>query len=206
MSIQPPEPPESPLARLFVALDLPSAIRSQIAAWGADELRDPALRAVADSNLHITLVFLGETPFELIPRVAGTALGAVGEAPLLELGPDPVALPRGRRAGVYGIDVRSPEAEALQAGIVSALADAGLHQPEERPYWPHLTIARVRKVRGARGKRMKVEAPPGRLPEALLQPFRAVRMALYLSSFGPDGVRYTPLAQVELHSGEAAVR
>jgi len=198
--------PDSPLARLFIALDLPPAVIAGVAAWGATELHDPALRAVPEGNLHITLVFLGSTPFELIPRVATVLLGSGAEAPLVQFSAEPVGLPRRGRPARFALEARSRGVEEIQAGLGSALAEAGLHQPETRPFWPHLTVARVRRVRGNRRKTRRVEGPPGPLPEALLQPFRAVRMALYLSSFGPDGVRYTPLAQVELHSGEAAVR
>jgi len=43
-----------------------------------------------------------------------------------------------------------------------------------------------------------VERPPGGLPQALLQPVRAVRLALYRSELKPQGAQYTPLAQVKL--------
>ena len=61
---------ESPRARLFVALDLPDAIRQGIAAWGEEALADPALRPVPAESLHITLAFLGSGPEEDVERVA----------------------------------------------------------------------------------------------------------------------------------------
>ena len=54
--------------RLFVALDLPERIRAGVAAWGREELLDPALRPVRPESLHITLVFLGLTYF-IVPAV-----------------------------------------------------------------------------------------------------------------------------------------
>lgn len=198
--------PDSRPARLFVALEIPRPVRAGIADWGGKELSDPALRVVPEEDLHITLVFLGETAVERIERVAAAVLGAGAPAPLVELSPGPVALPRARPPGLYALEASSQGAVQIQARVTTALADAGLHEPDERPFWPHLTVARVRRVRGERRKTMRVERPPGPLPKALLQPFRAVRLTLYLSSFGPGGVRYAPLAQVELPSGEAAVR
>ena len=53
---------KSPRARLFVALDLPDRVRNGIAAWGREQLGDPALRPVAEESLHITLAFLGYLP------------------------------------------------------------------------------------------------------------------------------------------------
>ena len=46
--------------RLFVALDLPEAVRDGLAAWGRAELVDPALRPTRPESLHVTLVFLGD--------------------------------------------------------------------------------------------------------------------------------------------------
>ncbi|HWO46590.1 MAG TPA: 2'-5' RNA ligase family protein, partial [Solirubrobacterales bacterium] len=57
---------KSPRVRLFVALDLPEEMRERIAAWGREELADPALRPVAPESLHITLAFLGHRPEEEI--------------------------------------------------------------------------------------------------------------------------------------------
>ena len=53
---------DSKPVRLFVALDLPELVREDIAAWGEDELADPALRRVPAESLHVTLAFLGNTP------------------------------------------------------------------------------------------------------------------------------------------------
>lgn len=198
--------PESPPARLFIALELPAEIRAGIDRWGAEELGDPALRRLPEDSLHVTLVFLGDTPAERIRRIAAVLLRLGGTAPRLELTSQPVALPRGRRPGLFALEVRSERVSEIEAELAAALAEANLHQPEERPFFPHVTVARVRRSRGRSRKTLRVEKPPGRLPEALLRPFLAVRVALYLSSFEPGGVRYSPLAQVELPSGEAAVR
>ena len=61
---------KSPRARLFVALDLPDAMREGIVSWGRRELRDPALRVVPRESLHITLAFLGYRPEKEIERIA----------------------------------------------------------------------------------------------------------------------------------------
>jgi 2'-5' RNA ligase len=72
------------------------------------------------------------------------------------------------------------------------------HKPEERPFWPHLTVARVRPERHGSKRPQRVESPPGPLPHGLLQPTSGVRVALYRSELKPQGAHYTPLAQVEL--------
>jgi 2'-5' RNA ligase len=47
---------------------------------------------------------------------------------------------------------------------------------------------------------MRVETPPGPLPEALLEPLGAVRITLYRSHLRPTGAEYESVAQLELPS------
>lgn len=188
---------KSPRARLFVALDLPEAVRERIAIWGERELSDPALRPVARESLHITLAFLGYLP----ERELGRLREIVGEAktpgPRLRL-EDPIAKPSARHARLFALPADSPDAVVLQGTLAGQLAAAQLYKPEKRPFWPHVTVARVKSGgRGSRGTR-SVEKQPGSLPAELLSPFRGVRLTLYRSELQPRGARYTPLAQVEL--------
>lgn len=188
---------KSPRARLFVALDLPDAVRAGIEAWGREALADPALRPVPVQSLHVTLAFLGYRPEREIERIAGVVRESVGSAPLIEL-LDPEARPPKGRPRLYALPARSPAVEALQGGLQEELVAARLYEPEKRPFWPHVTVARVRpESRGSR-RPMPVSTPPGRLPATLSKPFRGVRMTLYRSELQPSGARYVPLAQVEL--------
>jgi 2'-5' RNA ligase len=108
--------------------------------------------------------------------------------------------PRGR-ARLFALPALSPGTEALQAGLQEKLVAARLYEPEKRPFWPHITLARVRpEGRGSRRPRA-VERAPGSLPAALSEPFLGVRMTLYRSELKPQGARYVPLAQVELPGG-----
>jgi 2'-5' RNA ligase len=184
-------------ARLFVALDLPEAMRAGIAAWGRRELPDPALRPVALESLHITLAFLGHRPEAEIERLAEVIEGLETAAPLIQLG-DPVARPSRKRPGLFALTVDSPGAVALQAELEEKLCRARLHEPEKRPFWPHITVARVRSEGRGSKRPQIVERPPGALPRELLAPARCVRTTLYRSELNPQGARYTPLAQVEL--------
>jgi len=189
--------PKTPRIRAFVALDLPDRVRAGIAAWGRQSLRDPALRPVAEQSLHITLAFLGHRPEEEIEAIAGIVGESAAPAPRLVL-EQPQQRPLRGRPKVYALPVASEAAKALQASLVSRLVAAGLHEAEERPFWPHVTVARVRaEGRGSR-RPAPVERPPKSLPQELLRPFLGVRLALYRSELQSAGARYVPLAQVEL--------
>lgn len=188
---------KSPRARLFVALDLPDDVREGIVRWGREALLDPALRPVAPESLHVTLAFLGYRPEKEIERIAEVVREASAPAPWVEL-LDPVQRPPRGRARLYALPVLSPGTEALQAGVERALAEEGFYKPEKRPFWPHVTVARVRpEARGSRRPAVVSEAP-GPIPRELKEPRIAVRMALYRSELQPTGARYVPLAQIEL--------
>jgi RNA 2',3'-cyclic 3'-phosphodiesterase len=188
---------KSPRVRLFVALDLPDEIREGIVGWGREALADPALRPVPPASLHVTLAFLGYRPEKEVAEIAEVVRESAGAAPWVELR-DPVRRPPRGRARVYALPVLSPGTEALQMVLEQELVAQGFHEPEKRPFWPHVTVARVRsEARGSRRPAVVSEAP-GSIPSALTEPRLAVRMALYRSDLQPTGARYVPLAQVEL--------
>src|SRR5918994_6932196 len=107
---------KSPRARLFVALDLPGKVRDAIVAWQRRELADPALRPVRPESLHMTLVFLGYQAEKDIDRIAQAAL-VKAPAPEVEIRPEPIGLPKGRRPRLFALDAPSVGAVALQSGV-----------------------------------------------------------------------------------------
>ena len=175
--------------RLFVALDLPAAARKALAAFR--DRADPQLwRPVPDEALHVTLVFLGHRPPGVAERVAKVVRASAGPAADLALGSALLLPPR--RARVLCADVHdgSGALAALQARTAEALAAAGLHEPERRPYRPHATVARLRA--GERSPRATaIEGPE---PVA----FAGEAVTLYRSLLSRAGARYEPLARVEV--------
>ena len=189
--------------RLFIALDLPAEVRRGIVRWGDHELADPALRPGDEEALHVTLAFLGSRPEEEVESLARLVGGL--RHPAVRLALTGVSNVGGRRPRLFALDAESHEAVALQAKLVAAGKEAGLIEPEERPFWPHVTVARVRSERPGSRKPARVANPPGEFPETLRKPFGCVRVTLYRSLTGPAGAEYVPLAQVELPQ-RAAVR
>ncbi len=183
--------------RAFVALDLPEAVRGRIDSWGAAELGDEALRPVAAEKLHLTLCFLGHIPAADVERAA-RIVAAVRPRPVaVTFRAQPVAKPRGRPR-LFALDAESPGAVALQDELARELAEAGVYEPDQRPFWPHLTVARVRTEPGKRRRPRRVRTRPGELPAALVHTFDSVRIALYRSNLRPGGAQYVPLANLDL--------
>lgn len=191
---------KSPRARLFVALDLPDEVRDGLAAWGREALGDAALRPVAPESLHITLAFLGYLGEKEIPRLAEIVAASGGPAPAIQLA-HPVQRPERGRARLFALPAESPGAVELQASLQEKLVEARLYKPEKRPFWPHVTVARVRREERGSKRPAPVSRPPKTLPKALLQAFVGVRLTLYRSELQPRGAQYIPLAQVELPAG-----
>jgi 2'-5' RNA ligase len=191
---------KSPRVRLFVALELPEAVREGIVAWGREALADPALRPLSPESLHITLAFLGYLAEKEIERLAAILGEVESRAASIELR-DPVAVPPRGRARLFALPAESPGAVSLQAELQERLVAARLYKPEKRPFWSHVTVARVRREERGSKRPASVSRPPGALPQALLQPAVCRRLTLYRSQLQPQGAQYTPLAQVELPAG-----
>jgi RNA 2',3'-cyclic 3'-phosphodiesterase len=193
---------KSPRARLFVALDLPDEVREGIVAWQRSELGDPALRPVKPESLHMTLVFLGYHPEKEIDRIAEAAL-VDATAPEIRLEPYSVGVPRGKRPRLFALDAPSEGAVELQSRVERGLVEGRFYEPEKRPFWPHLTVARVKPEKRGGRKPALVERAPGPLPEQLFRPFSALRLTLYRSHLRPQGAEYIPLAAKDLKPAES---
>jgi len=191
---------KSPRARLFVALDLPGELRQGLADWQRAELTDPALRPVRPESLHMTLVFLGYRPEKEIERIAAAAFEVEATAPSIELAPEPIGVPRGKRPRLFALDAPSEGAVALQSEVERRLVAERFYKAEKRPFWPHLTVARVKPERRGGRKPALVEKPPGPLrgTDVRFRPTTLVRLVLFRSQLRREGAAYEPMAELEL--------
>jgi 2'-5' RNA ligase len=177
-------------ARLFVALDLPEDAREELVAWRERALGGrQELRLVSPEALHVTLVFLGHLDEAEIPRIASLIEPPAVEPPVLTAtGVKPVP-PRQPRLFALDLADEGGRTGAIQATVSDALEAAGLYEPEKRPFWPHVTLARVRK--GARVRGLEVRDPPA-------EPWPGVAVTLYRSRLSRGGARYEALHRVAL--------
>lgn len=184
-------------ARLFYALDIPEPLRELIAAWQR-QVSLPSLRPVAAEALHVTLAFLGSRPVAEIDLLAETVAALPAEPVEARVEPEPVPLPR-RRPRLWALGVESAAAERLQAELGERLAGLELPglEPDNRRFWPHLTVFRRRGARRGAGPPApaKLSHP---LPGRDGHPFGFVRAALYRSQPRPEGSMYSRLAAIEL--------
>ena len=174
---------------MFLALDLPDDAREALAGWRDALLASRSdVRPVRSEALHVTLVFLGWQDESAADRIAEAAFGALpaGAPPrLAATGVRPVP-PRNARLFALDLDDEGGRATALQAAMSDALEAGGWYRPEKRPFWPHITLARVK-----RGER-RVPPPPD-APAPPADAFDAGVLTLYRSTLRPQGAIYEPL-------------
>lgn len=136
------------MTRTFIAVRLPDAVRAQLALQ-IESLKPQlpaAVRWVAPESLHLTLAFLGELDdARLAAAKEATAVAAHEGAPftlaLTHLGTfGPARSPRVVWAGVSG-DVSA--LANLQGRLATELELRGFPH-EDRPFSPHLTLARIK--------------------------------------------------------------
>jgi len=170
--------------RLFAALELPEDARLELHAWGTQVgAQEPALRVLEPDALHVTLVFLGWQPADVTDEIAAAVKAAA--RPLPQLSVTGAAWLPPRRPGVLVADLNPGfSLDELYGDLVDGLT--AYHEPETRPFRPHVTVARV-----PRGKRVSggdVEDPP-----ALR--FSSTGLVLYRSQLGRGGARYEPVVR-----------
>jgi len=173
------------MPRLFTAITLPDNVITTLQRV-QPEVR-PGLRLISREQMHLTMHFLGEFELEL----ARLALSSI-HLPALSMTIDSLGSFRWRQGTILwaGITPTMPLAELHQT-ISLCLAEAGF-QPEQRPFHPHITLARC----------------DGRVPSSVVKEFEnqcweqvtfhVQEVVLFSSQLLPTGPVYTKEAIFEL--------
>jgi 2'-5' RNA ligase len=185
--------------RLFIAADMPDAVREAIAneqkriaaALGGSE---SSLKWVKPGHAHLTLVFIGNVEDPRVPAVVD-AVAADVDAPGFDVVFEGVGVfpPRGAPRVLWiGVGAGARELIELQRVIAARIAALGLPL-EDRPFHPHLTLARWRQSRPSDRDRAIAAAPRGVVARA-----HVGGATLYESRLSPAGPAYTALARATL--------
>lgn len=187
--------------RLFVALEIPDPPRRDLRRR-MDSVRDrlPRARWVDPDNVHLTLLFLGETAESDVPVLAAGLREAFARCPPLEMRlVGGGTFPPGRPARVAWVGVEAPEElMTLQADVTRAAVETLGVEPEERPYRAHATLARC----PSPWRRESVEKFTNAFTGPIGQPFMADHGILFESRLSPKGSRYRAVETFPLRGGE----
>ena len=186
-----------PKLRLFVAVELPAEIKEAIAERVEPFRALEGFRWTPVDNLHLTVAFLGwvqpERVEEITARLAGAAADLVPfEARLGGAGGFPE---RGKARVLWvGFEDDGGELAALATGVRTALGE--LFPPDDRPFRPHVTVARARR----RPQRVTAKAESHSGPA-----FRVDAITLFRSRLGGEHARYEALERWPLGAGPARI-
>ncbi len=181
--------------RLFIAIELPSNVRRTLKDH-IDHLRDaiPDARAswAREENLHLTLKFLGDMTLTSVERLSqATQRAASAVAPFEMIIGTSGAFPPNGQPRVLWIGIEDPAGElaVLHEVLEDQCVQAGFAR-ENRPYHPHLTIARLRQAQGAR-RLSQIHKEMGFDRESLA----VTHLALIRSELLREGSRHTVVAR-----------
>ncbi len=181
--------------RLFIGVPLAHAVTERFAGI-RKRLEGPSdgLRWSSPESWHITLQFLGATSesqyaciVEHLQQVSARPLGIRLQG-----------LGFFDRAGVFFADVQvSPQLMLLQQSVSHATSRCGF-VPEDRPYHPHITLARRKGQSGGAIRDLKRRLEGDESAETRFPAFTAGEFLLYESFPSPSGSRYEIRARFPL--------
>jgi len=197
--------------RIFIGIDLDPEVRARIERFleGVEGFA-PDARWVRPESLHITLKFIGEQPTEQVETITERLRRVEGNA--FEIRAAGYGFfPTAKAPRVFWIGVHAgPQLAELAETIDMATAELGVPR-EDRPYSPHLTLARA-------GGRRRSAAPKGRkadIPNAMFAVLEkrlavmgeldfgtttAQEFILYQSHLSPKGSKYTKLQRFPMNT------
>jgi 2'-5' RNA ligase len=185
------------MVRTFIALVIPDAWKEFLGRVEGDlAARMTGLSWVKPSNMHITVRFLGDLGEDGVRRAGEAARrGSEGRA-VFRAGLGPLgAFPSLRRPRVLwtGLSEGADDAIALARDVNRSLERSGFG-PSDKPFKPHITLARVREhAQGLEAfERYVSPAAPG--------PAMFDRIVVMKSDLHPAGARYTALEEIRLHT------
>lgn len=197
--------PTRPGKRLFVGVRTSVATANTLAGCAetlARRARDAGidLRWVAPANYHVTLQFLGWTGDEAIGAVIDGVAGAVaGESRLTFRATRLGGFPALDKATVLwaGVEDASGGLARIAKAVTEATGRLGFAK-DDRPYHPHVTIARLREARALR----EVVLP---MAEQMFGDTRIDAVTLFESESKSTGSVYREVAKIAFQGPRSGV-
>jgi 2'-5' RNA ligase len=187
--------------RSFIAIELPSEIRAELASLEErlKARRHPFVKWVDPEGIHLTLKFLGNIALATVPKIieAVTKIAQPLSPFRLEMGGLGV-FPNWQRPQVIwvGIGGEVGKLAILQRDMETALAPLGF-SPESRSFKAHLTLGRLRERTSPKDKQKFGEWLTSIKFETALS-FEVNALSLMKSQLTPSGALYSQLASIQL--------
>ncbi len=193
--------------RIFIGIDLDPEVRERISRFleGVQGFA-PEARWVRPESLHITLKFIGEQTPERVEAIAERLRRVEGGGFEIRGGGFGF-FPTAKAPRVFWIGIHAgPQLAELAESVDVATAELGIPR-EDRPYSPHLTLARAggrsgspkwRKGDGPNSAFAVLEKRLAAMGELDFGTMTAHEFILYQSQLSPKGSKYTELQRFPL--------
>jgi 2'-5' RNA ligase len=200
--------------RLFIAIEIDDEAKRAIAREQkrlADAIALSGLRWTRPEQMHMTLVFLGEIAEQQLEPIVSSLKSFEQGVPTrqfeMTFGGAGVFPARGAPRVLWlGLTGGEQTVTSVQGEISRRLAQLDAHESQEdRPFHPHMTLARWRTSRskpGADDRRRLTEGIRSGGDTRTIARTRVGSIALFRSTPSPEagaGPTYTPLARVTLN-------
>jgi 2'-5' RNA ligase len=188
--------------RLFVAVGIDPAVARRIAAFSADlrrvvEQLAPAARInwVDESQLHITSRFIGHANDAQQASILAALRTPLTQASFSVRASGAGVFPPRRAPRVIWAGIREglESLSEVEREVTDRLASCGI-APGDRPYSPHITLARVKEPAGLRAAIFEERAPPD------FGSWRVETITLFESRHSARGQQYVPIQSTRLRS------
>ena len=176
--------------RLFTALDLPPDVVARLEELLAHLKPTAKIAWSPPANLHITTKFIGEWPEPRLEELR-RALASLPARPPIDVHIRKVGFfPNPHSPRNFWCGIEAPGLGPLAEDTDRATARLGI-KSENRPYTPHLTLARIKEKLDLQPLREAIASQPSLEFGA----FTAAGFFLYRSQLHPAGSVYTKLAE-----------
>ena len=182
--------------RLFIAIDLPEAVKDVLAETAvrlSQNVPNRAIRWVSHDQMHLTLRFLGDTAVSQLPDLQQELAKLATQYQPFQLwlrGAGAIPNPKRPRVVWVGLAGDLAPLQKMQATLEDRVVALGWAR-EKRPFSPHLTLGRVKDAGQARGLNWDVK-----LVEV---GFGVTAVQLVQSELRSSGAVYTVLQEVPLN-------
>ncbi|HJY80927.1 MAG TPA: RNA 2',3'-cyclic phosphodiesterase [Candidatus Binatia bacterium] len=183
------------MIRAFIAVNLAAPVIEEIAKvrFALQEAKGD-VRWTRSEGLHLTLKFLGDIARNQVePILAAIREALHGQQPLYLVAQGLGAFPNLRRPRVLWVGLSGEGLPEMRRAIETALMPLDF-PPEEREFTPHLTLGRVRSLRGWERLLAVVKA----YEQVCFGESTVDQVILYQSELRPEGAVYSPLGAIPL--------
>jgi 2'-5' RNA ligase len=183
--------------RLFIAIEMPQEIKAAISDVVRNIGRVECVRWVPETNMHLTLKFLGEVKEALAQGIIEKLKEVAGRSRAFQVEVAGFgAFPNLKRPNVLWVGMgKSEPLKTLAGDVDGALAGLGFER-ETRPFSPHLTIGRVKDQRGIE----PVVRELSTYKDTFFGTISVDEILLMKSVLKPSGAEYSKAAVIRLQS------